>query len=244
MKNLFLKEFWMGVWFYACFLKSCIPIRKQLRIIKKKNLPEKLEIETIQKLFRGWMNNFWLEMGIKVHHIGLEKIPTDNKCVIISNHLSFLDIPSLTPFVPANKSIAKIEPSRYPIFGTIWTSLSVLVNLKDKESRNTAFKKMYSLLDDGIIPLFYPEEARNTTDEPLLPFQPGAFVVSNRRKVPIVPIVIIGANHILKPGCSFTPGRILVEVLEPMEKKEDEDLERFIHRVRTTMLEVIKKHGN
>ncbi|RZJ21552.1 MAG: hypothetical protein EON51_11145, partial [Acinetobacter sp.] len=68
--------------------------------------------------------------------------------IVICNHNSFMDIPISTPSIPgANKTIAKIELAKVPVFGAMYTAGSVLVDRKSETSRKESLTKMKKVLD-------------------------------------------------------------------------------------------------
>lgn len=233
MKNITKKL--RGIWFYLCFFASCIRISRELKRIQKLPHSEKQKVNQIQRLYRSWMINFWDEMGIRVEHKGLEKIPLEG-CVVVMNHSSFLDIMTLTPFLPIpNKTIAKNGPVGIPIFGPIWESLSVVIDRKDKASKTKGFRAICKLIDEGVYPIIYPEGHRNDTQDKLLPFEDGAFGVSKLKQLPIVPIISTNAGKVLPPDYTFTPGKVTITVLDPVYPLPNEKVEEFKFRVREVM---------
>src|SRR6185436_5631575 len=96
--------------------------------------------------------------------------------IVVCNHNSFMDVPLTTPFIPGpNKTIAKIEMAKIPLFGLIYQRGSVLVDRKNEESRKNSYIKMKDVLQMGMHMCIYPEGTRNKTTAPLQPFHNGAF---------------------------------------------------------------------
>jgi 1-acyl-sn-glycerol-3-phosphate acyltransferase len=114
--------------------------------------------------------------GIRVKVTGLENFQKGHNYVVICNHNSFMDIPVSSTKLPGpNKTIAKIEMSRLPIFGTLYKLGSVLVDRKNKDSRRQSILQMKQVLQMGIHMIIYPEGTRNKSPEPMGPFHNGAF---------------------------------------------------------------------
>ena len=81
-----------------------------------------------------------------------------------------------TPFIPgANKTIAKAEMAKIPLFGLFikedlyW--LTEMIKIAGRDS----FKKMKEVLNMGMHMCIYPEGTRNKTEIPLKEFHDGAF---------------------------------------------------------------------
>ena len=117
---------------------------------------------------------------------------------------AFMDVPITTPFIPGpNKTIAKIEISRIPLFGLIYKRGSILVDRKDKNSRRNSFKKMKDVLAMGIHVCIYPEGTRNKTEMPLKEFHDGAFRLAVETGRPILPAIMFNTKKALPPGKTF-----------------------------------------
>src|SRR5439155_14872246 len=109
-----------------------------------------------------------------------------------------MDVPLTSPGIPgANKTIAKIEMARIPLFGMIYKRGSVLVDRKSEESRRKSFNKMKEVLQMGMHMCIYPEGTRNKTNEPLQRFHDGAFRLAVETKKDIMPAVIFYTNKVL-----------------------------------------------
>lgn len=77
---------------------------------------------------------------------------------------------------------------------------------------------MKEVLQQGMHMIIYPEGTRNTTAEPLRPFQDGAFALAIETQRPIVPAVLFHTEKILPPGAGlyFRPHRIELHFLPPV----------------------------
>ncbi len=101
-------------------------------------------------LFRVWMKVFLPLAGISIKIKGKENFKPGKNYIVVCNHTSLIDIPvSSTQIQGPNKTIGKIEFSRFPIFGIVYKLGSVLVDRKDKDSRRNSFTKMKWVLENG-----------------------------------------------------------------------------------------------
>ena len=123
-------------------------------------------------LSRVWMKIFFTLSGVRRIYSGKEHFKKGENYVIVCNHNSFMDIPLSSPGIPGpgNKTIAKAEMARIPLFGIMYQRGSVLVDRKSEESRKASFIKMKEVLDMGLHMCIYPEGTRNITSEPLQRF--------------------------------------------------------------------------
>jgi 1-acyl-sn-glycerol-3-phosphate acyltransferase len=168
---------------------------------------------------RIWMRFFFLMTGIRISVKGKNNFIKNENYVIVCNHNSFMDVPLTTPFIPGpNKTIAKIEMAKIPVFGMIYSRGSVLVDRKSEESRKNSFVKMKEVLRLGMHMCIYPEGTRNKTNEPLQPFHNGAFKLAVDSGKAILPAVIFNTAKVLPAGKSFFfwPVKVKMHFLEPV----------------------------
>ncbi len=143
-------------------------------------------------LSRIWMKVFFVLIGVRRIFKGRQNFRKGENYIVVCNHNTFMDIPLSSPGIPGrgNKTIAKAELARIPLFGIIYTRGSVLVDRKSEESRKLSFTKMKEVLDMGLHMCIYPEGTRNKTTEPLTRFHDGAFRLAVSSGKSILPAVI------------------------------------------------------
>jgi 1-acyl-sn-glycerol-3-phosphate acyltransferase len=172
-----------------------------------------------QRIAKAWMQLFFLLSGLRIHIKGKQYFKKGETYIVICNHNSFMDIPLTTPFIPgANKTIAKTELAKIPVFGMIYKRGSVLVDRKSEESRKQSFISMKKVLDMGLHMCIYPEGTRNVSGKPLQPFHNGAFKLARETGRPILPAVIFNTAKVLPVGklFFFWPVKIEMHFLEPV----------------------------
>ncbi len=161
-------------------------------------LPEPRRARALHKVFRLWMNVYMPLVFCPVLRKGKENFKKGEQYVVVINHNSLADIPVSSPWIPGpNKTLAKVEMSRIPLFGMIYRTGSILVDRKKEGSRRESVSKMQETLEMGIHLCLYPEGTRNKTTEPLQPFFDGAFVTA------------VKAQRLIIPGLIFNTGKIL-----------------------------------
>jgi 1-acyl-sn-glycerol-3-phosphate acyltransferase len=168
---------------------------------------------------RVWMRTFFFLTGIRISIKGKKNFSPKENYVVVSNHNSLMDVPLTTPFIPgANKTIAKIEMAKIPIFGMIYKRGSVLVDRKSEESRKYSFVQMKEVLDMGLHMCIYPEGTRNKTTEPLQRFHNGAFKLAMDTGKAILPAVIFNTAKVLPTDkiFFFWPVKVKMHFLEPV----------------------------
>lgn len=190
---------------------------------------------TIQvfRIFRAWMTFFFIFTGVRRIHKGRENFKKGETYIVVCNHNTFMDVPLSSPGIPGpNKTIAKIEMAKIPVFGTIYQRGSVLVNRKSDESRRASYQKMKEVLAMGFHMCIYPEGTRNKSKEPLQRFHDGAFKLAVETGRPIMPAVIFGTYKVLPTHKTFFfwPGKVQMHFLPPVavEGKTTEQLKEEV----------------
>lgn len=159
---------------------------------------EPLRARLMHKVFRGWMGVYMPLIFCPVFRKGKQNFKKGENYVVVINHNSLMDIPVSSPWIPGpNKTLAKIEMSRIPLFGIIYKAGSILVDRKKESSRRESFQHMQDTLAMGINLCLYPEGTRNKTSAPMQPFYDGAFITAIRAQKPVMPGVIFNTGKVL-----------------------------------------------
>lgn len=204
-------------WAGFVFVSSMLFIIPPLWITE--SWPEPRRTDALIRLARGWMAVFFFFSGIRLRILGRERFEPGQNYVVVSNHNSMMDVPITSPGIPgANKTIAKVEMARIPVFGIIYRRGSVLVDRKSDQSRRESYIRMKEVLAMGMHMCIYPEGTRNKTGKPLKEFHDGAFRLAHDTGKPIMPAVIFGTAKMLPSDRSwaFRPGRLEMHFLEPI----------------------------
>jgi 1-acyl-sn-glycerol-3-phosphate acyltransferase len=191
-----------ALWSGLVFIITLIPVA--IIVFFLQNLDERKRISIFIKISRIWISIYFFLSGCSLKQVGLHNFKKGENYIIISNHNSFMDILVISPFVPgANKTIAKKELAKIPVFGFVYTGGSVLVDRKDKNSRINSFKQMREVLEKGMHMCIYPEGTRNRTNNPLKEFHNGAFKLAIETEKPIMPVVIFNTKNCIPANKTF-----------------------------------------
>jgi 1-acyl-sn-glycerol-3-phosphate acyltransferase len=197
------------------------------------------------RLSRFWMSIYFPLSFIKVSITGKENFQPNENYIVVCNHNSFMDVPLSSPGIPGpNKTIAKVEMSRIPLFGIIYKRGSILINRKDENSRKESYQKMKDVLDAGMHMCIYPEGTRNKTDQPMKAFHDGAFKLSMETGKKIIPAIIKGTKEMLPNNKTlyFWPGKISMEFLSPIDPKDFGDVTELKEYVFKKMMEKLTRY--
>lgn len=211
--------------------------------------PEPRRTKMLHPLFKLWMGFFMPVVFCPVLRKGRKRFKKGQNYVVVCNHNSFADVPVTSPWIPgANKTLAKVEMARVPIFGVIYKSGSVLVDRKSEGSRRESFAQMQKMLDYGLHLCLYPEGTRNKTKEPMQAFFDGAFVTAIKAQKPIMPAVIFNTKRIFpgKPKAWAWPMPVRFHFLEPIETEglKSTDTAMLKEKVRKVMLDYFVANQN
>ncbi len=168
---------------------------------------------------RVWMAIYMPLIGCPVRIKGREYFTPGENYIVVCNHNAFIDVPVSTPGIPgANKTIAKAELAKTPVFGMLYKMGSVLVDRKSEASRRESFTSMRNILAMGMHMCIYPEGTRNRTNEPLKSFHDGAFRLAIATGKPLMPALIFNSRKVMpeKPAFSLFPHVMRMHFLPPV----------------------------
>jgi 1-acyl-sn-glycerol-3-phosphate acyltransferase len=156
--------------------------------------------------------------GIRVRVEGLENVPA-GVCVFAANHISNVDPLAFVPAIPRRVSLlVKNELFRVPILSAAMRLAKfVPVERGDPEAAAASVDIAVALLKQGLSFAVYPEGTRSP-DGRLRPFKKGAFVMAIHAGVPVVPVSIAGAQHLMRKGDrAIHPGEVVVRFGSPVD---------------------------
>ncbi len=189
----------------------------------------------------------WLNPAWPVTIIGREKLHSDRAHVLVSNHLSLIDILVLFRLFSHYKWVSKIQNFRIPFIG--WNmSLNGYIKLKrgDRQSVMKMLRECEATLASGSSIMMFPEGTRSATGR-MRNFKPGAFEVAIKTCSPIQPMVIDGSANALPKGGFVLQGRhpITVTVLDaiPPEEFGDRSAEELSLYVRGLIAQQLEENA-
>lgn len=196
---------------------------------------------------RLWMS-VWLPLsGCPLRIKGKEKFVKGQTYIVTCNHNALMDVPVTTPGIPGgNKTIAKIEMAKIPLFGLMYRTGSVLVDRKSETSRRDSFTKMKEALDMGLHMCIYPEGTRNKTQDPLKSFHDGAFRLALSTGKAIIPAIVFNSRKVMPPEKTFyfRPHRLALHFLDPVTPQPEETVESYKQRVFVIMWDYYVAHAS
>ncbi len=145
-----------------------------------------------------------------VHFTGRQQVPSDGAMVVIGNHRHWSDIVlmALAVYPRQVHFMAKSEYADNRAFNFLIHHLGSFT-VERGEADMRAIKTALGYLKKGEVVGIFPEGTRNKTDDVLLPFKPGAFVLASRGKAQVLPLAIQNAVNYVgwrKPRTTFQVG--------------------------------------
>ncbi len=197
------------------------------------------------KFSRIWMGVYLFMIGCPLTVRGRKNFKPGENYIVLCNHNALIDVPVSSPSIPGgNKTIAKIEMARTPLFGYLYKTGSVLVDRKSDASRKESYNQMKKVLDMGLHMCIYPEGTRNKTDQPLKAFHSGAFRLAMETGKSIIPGIIFNSKKILpfdKPFCVI-PHPLEIHFLAPIHILPDDTVASLQERSFNIMADYYKKN--
>lgn len=173
-----------------------IPVLTYCRIVSNPNIALRLS-----KLLARMV--LWLG-GVRIVKEDLEKVNLNRGCVYALNHRSFAD--SIVAFyaLPGDlRFLAKKELYKIPLVNFALRTMGMIeVDRSDPEAAAASIDRAVSHLQNGKSVALFPEGTRNR-GEGLLAFKKGAFVLAIKAQVPVVPVVLVGAEKAIAPDTIF-----------------------------------------
>ncbi len=188
-------------------------------------------------------SQMWVDIyGVRMFTSGITRPKWDEPCVLICNHLSYMDIPALFLTAPihihfiAMKSLRKV-----PIIGRAMEVMQMVFIDRDKggETAYAALDRAAEKIRQGRQLLSFPEGGISR-DGRIGPFKKGLFRLAVKAEAPIAPVLIRGTGIVM--DCYRKTSRrhdVEVEFLDPVstEGYSEANLQELIDKVRNLMVE-------
>lgn len=166
----------------------------------------------------------------------------------MANHQSDFDILILLAHVPCQfRWIVKKELFHIPLFGPAMRKAGYIeMDRQNHKSALRSIEKAARKIRDGKSVMSFPEGTRSK-DGKVEPFKQGMFYLAIKAGVPIIPISLIGAYHILpKRSLRINPGKVTMVIGNPIETcgYTIENRHALIEKVRNAIIKNCEEYGN
>lgn len=206
------------------------------------SINKKLDIKTSQKYVDDFANLHFDNTGTNLYATGLENFDHNKTYLFMSNHSSWMDIPSIIRAVPQHlRMVAKDSLLKIPIFGKAMAG-SGFIGI-DRTNRAKAIKQLESAkekLKEGVCICIFPEGTRSK-DGKIKEFKRGGFYLALDLKLKIVPVFIEGASDVMPCNSMsiFTNKDVTIHFLKPIatDNYSKSNLLELINLVRNQIIE-------
>ena len=139
--------------------------------------------------------------GVKLDVTGLEHLPVNGRCVLVSNHESYLDgLVLVAALERPHTFVAKRELATQFVAGRFLNSLgAAFVERFDRRRSVADAEQMTERVQGGASLLVFPE-GTFVAGSGTLPFRLGAFLAAAHAGVPVVPVSLGGTRRLLGDG--------------------------------------------
>lgn len=153
---------------------------------------------------------------IPVHIDNVDMVKRHAPCILIANHLSFLDLYLFgLQDEPDLCMLTKTWPFRLLFFFAPAMYAAGYINVDLLSPEETEQRAMQRLAEGATVIIF--PEGRRSRDGATGRFRAGAFRLAQRAGVPVVPLVITGSDAVCAPGRKFLhPGPVVMRFLPPL----------------------------
>lgn len=171
-----------------------------------------------RRVTRWFARAFFVSIGSPISVDGATFLP-EGPCIVVANHSSYLDGMILTAALPPRFTfVIKQEMVSFPFAGFLLRRIgSEFVTREDGRQKDRVTRRLFKAAESGDALAFFPEGTFVATPG-LRRFQPGAFSMAWRARLPVVPVVIFGSRAKLPANVWLpVPGPLSVSVGEPID---------------------------
>jgi 1-acyl-sn-glycerol-3-phosphate acyltransferase len=200
-----------------------------------------------QKFQRSCGEHLLKGAGVNVTVHGQEYLNAGGPYIIMANHQSNFDVPTLISVVPGPNLpmgwVLKKSLLKFPVFGPAVKALgSVALDRSNTTESIGRLKKAAKRLKQEKLSLcIFPEGTRNRSKEKLATFKKGGFMLAMQSDIPILPIAIVG-TEIIAPAneISVIAGEVAMHIMPPIPtahlEANTENRDALMQEVRNALL--------
>ena len=152
------------------------------------------------RLCELWSRANLLVFGIDVRSRRLAPLDPTRPYVFMANHTSHLDVLAVVAALPEMQLrwVAKKELLDVPVFGwALKHAGHIIIDRQNNAQAVASLRAAREKMERGISVIIFPEGTRAPSDDALLPFKKGGFMLALETGLPIVPIAVRGGWRLL-----------------------------------------------
>lgn len=205
----------------------------RLKEAKKNNDFDKFE-KLAYTSYKFYCDAIFKSSSSKFEVIGDEKIDLNETYLVVSNHLSIVDIASVIRAFPKNVVfVSKKELSNVVVFSEWMRVLGcIFMDRQNARASIEELNKGIEVLKNGTSMCVFPEGTRSTTGE-IGEFKKGSFKLALKSGAKILPMVLVGTRSVYEDNQNkIGKGDIKVIFLDPIDiNKLSSDEVKDIHNI-------------
>ena len=170
---------------------------------------------------QNWGASIFRICGVQVQTEGEEKLDRESSYVVMSNHCSLFDIPTVLTSLPFPfRMLAKASLFRIPFMGWYMSRVGYIpVKRDDPRRARESIENAASRVASGLSVLIFPEGTRSVEGE-VARFKRGGVNLAHTAAVSVVPVAIINSGRLLPRGSWHAdPGVITMRIGDPINPK-------------------------
>lgn len=205
-------------------------------------------VRGISQIWAKWV---LIASGVKVKIIGAENLPKDQGFLYLFNHTSHYDIPVIFYASPKFCNFgAKSELFSIPFFGRAIRMTGALeIERSNREKVMRIYRESEKRVAAGEAFALAPEGTRKPGKGTLGDFKSGPFFFAVNSKMPIIPIILVGCELVVKKHSIFIntgkfSRQVIFEILPPIFPdftKGEEQVNALKEKVHTIMQNRLKE---
>jgi 1-acyl-sn-glycerol-3-phosphate acyltransferase len=191
---------------------------------------------------RDWARGLVKFWGVRIEVHGAEHMDPARSYVVMSNHLSYVDIVALFLALPVTPGfLAKRELARVPFLGQALRSGGhVVIDRGQHANAMQVIGMAAEQVKAGRTVLVFPEGTRGDSDT-IGDFKKGGFYLAKAAGVPILPVGLRGSRHVFPRGSVLVrPGKVEVHIGSPITPDEiaSRDVGELLPLLRGTIMDL------
>ena len=177
-----------------------------------------------------------------------KKVELPYPVIYVANHVSFFDLFICGTILPGYpRGLELKEHFEKPIYGWFIKRFGEIpIDIKNQGSLKHSLKEAEKILHNKIRNILIMPEGTRTRDGKIRAFKYGAFFLSIKSNVPVVPVLFKNLYKKNNPtSIIINPGKVYVDILDPVYPfnfKSDEEMGKYVRDIMIKRLEEYNKN--
>jgi 1-acyl-sn-glycerol-3-phosphate acyltransferase len=186
----------------------------------------------------NWGASIFRICNVRVQVEGADKLDPEQSYVVMANHHSLFDIPTVLSSLPFPfRMLAKASLFRIPFMGWYMSRVGYIpVEREDPKKARESLDRAARRVASGLSVLVFPEGTRSP-EGTVKRFKRGGVNLAHAAGVPVVPVAIINSGRLLPRGSWYAdPGVITMRIGDPIDPSRYQEARALADAVRDAVL--------